>query len=94
MIISGATGIAVANSDASTFAIPTYGVPTLITQDFAVSDNTGLETWNVEVVDTASGGSPEYSLEATVATPEPSSLGLLGVASLGLLRRRRCLTKA
>jgi autotransporter-associated beta strand protein len=85
-IISGATGISVTNTDTSTITYLAPDTSADITQDFSVADTAGGQTWNVEIADTVGG---TYSLEVTAATPEPGSLGLLGVASLGLLRRRR-----
>jgi hypothetical protein len=87
-IISGAQLISVTNSDNTSFTTPTLNNPTNISQDFTVSDNSSAESWNVEIAETA-GGTYYLEVVATAPTPEPGSLGLLGVASLGLLRRRR-----
>jgi autotransporter-associated beta strand protein len=64
------------------------GPVTLAAADFSVSDDTTSNSYNVEVAPDANGG-VDLEVVAGTVTPEPGSLGLLGVACLGLLRRRR-----
>jgi autotransporter-associated beta strand protein len=65
---------------------------TFPSSDFAVSDTNSQYTWSVSMVPDSTDGGSGYDIDVTAVapvTPEPGSLGLLGVASLGLLRRRR-----
>jgi autotransporter-associated beta strand protein len=67
---------------------PVAAGTTLPAADFSISDDSSSgNSYNVVVAnDTVNGAG--YDIEV-VASPEPGSLGLLGVGCLGLLRRRR-----
>ena len=67
---------------------PGVGQTNLSSADFSVTDDVGSgNPWQVSVVaDPNDAGLVDLNVTGTI--PEPGSLGLLGVASLGLLRRR------
>jgi autotransporter-associated beta strand protein len=67
--------------------VPSGQTVTLPSADFVVSDDSNTTNAYTVVVANDPDGAGGYDVE--VVAPEPNSIGLLGVASLGLLRRRR-----
>jgi MYXO-CTERM domain-containing protein len=89
-ITTGTYVLATATNVAGDFTDPTPGNAIDLTSYFSVSDSYFADvSWNaVELINTGSG----YDLDLTTGpapTPEPGAVGLLGIASVGLLRRRR-----
>jgi hypothetical protein len=86
-----ATEVAANGATYSSSSLASTGPVALPAADFSVSDDTTSNSYSVVVAADTGGG---VDLEVVASTPEPGSLGLLGVSALGLLRRRRANRRA